>query len=342
MKTNYKVAFMAPKQPALIEWDMPEAGENEVLVKTELSLISTGTELTVLERNVEEGTPWADSLMNYPIYHTGYSSSGRIVAVGKNVSEDMIGRRLFTSARHQSYYTINLKDEESYVWIPENVSSRDATIATLGCVANASVRESKIAPGDPCVVYGAGIVGQMVARLAKLAGSTKIFVADISDFRLNMIPDDPCFIKINSAKESVPEVVKANTRWGKGVPFVFEVTSVPSLAMEQLSCLKECGKLIVTSSPKGRSLIDLDYCSRNGLSIIGAHNWTSHPTRENNHCFWTRHNDTVHMIDLISKNLMPVDNLFTHEYNYKDAPAAYEMLMKDRSQAMCVVINWED
>ena len=48
------------------------------------------------------------------------------------------------------------------------------------------------------------------------------------------------------------------------------------------------------------------------------------------------------MIDLISKNLMPVDNLFTHEYNYKDAPAAYEMLMKDRSQAMCVVINWED
>ncbi len=342
METNYKVAFMAPKQPALIEWPMPEMEDDDILVKTEISLISTGTELTVLERNVEEGTPWAEGLKQYPIYHTGYSNVGRIVKVGKDVSPDLIGRRVFTDSRHQSYFTFKLKNEEQYLWIPDSVDSRDATLATLICVANASVRESNIAPGEACVVYGAGIVGQMVARLAKLAGSTKVFVADISDFRLDMIPDDPCFIKINSAKTNVPEFVKAHTPWGKGVPYVFEVTSVPSLAQEQLTCLKERGKLIITSSPKGRSLVDLDYCSRNGLSIIGAHNWTSHASRENNHSYWTRHHDTEHALDLMDKGLMPVANLFTHEFHYKNAPAAYEMLMKDRSQAMCVVINWED
>ena len=48
------------------------------------------------------------------------------------------------------------------------------------------------------------------------------------------------------------------------------------------------------------------------------------------------------MLDLLSKGLIDVSNLTTHTYHYKDAVSAYEMLMKDRTQALSVLINWED
>ena len=64
-----------------------------------------------------------------------------------------------------------------------------------------SVRFSGLRPGDACVVYGAGLIGQLVARLAKCAGSTRVFVCDISDLRLDKLPDDPCFVKINTLKD---------------------------------------------------------------------------------------------------------------------------------------------
>ena len=40
--------------------------------------------------------------------------------------------------------------------------------------------------------------------------------------------------------------------------------------------------------------------------------------------------------------MISVDELHTHRYHYTDAVSAYKMLMADRTQAMSVVINWED
>ena len=42
------------------------------------------------------------------------------------------------------------------------------------------------------------------------------------------------------------------------------------------------------------------------------------------------------------KTSIDVSNLTTHTYHYKDAVSAYHMLMKDRTQALSVIINWED
>ena len=185
-------------------------------------------------------------------------------------------------------------------------------------------------------------MGQLVARFAKLTGSSRIFVADVSDERLAKIPDDPCITKINSRKESVPEIVLQNTVRNEGAAVVFEATSVPSLIPEQLTCLRTGGKLIITSSPKGLTTVDFDYVSRRYLTIIGAHNVTSHTKVEMVRDRWTMARDKAYFLELLEKKQVTVAEMLTHFDSYKNAIALYELLMKDRTKALSVCMNWED
>ena len=341
MEKNYKVIFPEKKKVEVAEWAMPEVGDNDLLIKVDVSQISTGTELTMLEANVEPDSPWQQNIV-YPNLCVGYSSVGRIVAAGKDVSPDVIGKRVFAQAFHEKYAVYPADAYEGLMWVPENVASEDAVFCAIASITNGSIRCSEIRPGDACVVYGAGIIGQMVARFAKAAGSTRVFVADISDLRLSKLPQDPCFIPINSTRENVAEVVKKNTIGGEGVPVVFETTGAPALIPQELACLCQRGKLIITSSPKGKSLVDLDYCNRMGISIIGAHNFAVHPDVETPFNRWTKRRDSDYFLELLSKNQMTVNEMHTHRFHYKDAVAAYEMLMNDRTQALSVLIDWED
>ncbi len=341
MSKNYKVVFTAPRKVELQECDMPVIGDDEFLLETIVSQISIGTELTMLEGNVSEDSYWNNGGIVYPV-DAGYSNIGRIIDVGKNVSKDLIGKRFLTGRPHTKYSKVGLDWYQETMLVPDDVESDDAVFGMLAQIAMGSVRASQIRPGDACVVYGAGLIGQMVARLAKCAGSTKVFVCDVSDNRLSKLPDDPCFIKINTTRESAEEVVKANTFNNEGADVVYETTSVPSLIEEELKCLTRRGKLIITSSPKGKSNIDFHFVSCKGITIIGAHNMLVHQNRPVLGDPWTRRNDSLYFLELLDKKQITVSEMITHRCNYKDVIGMYEMLMEDRTKALSVNINWED
>jgi len=340
MSKNFKVVFTKQKVVELQECEMPVVKDNDILLETEVSQISTGTELTMLEANVEPDSPWMNDI-RYPT-EPGYSNIGKVVAVGKNVSKDLIGKRMLTLATHTKYYTIDSDDYQQTMFLPCNVKSEEAVFGILAQITMGSVRISAIRPGDACVVYGAGLIGQLVARLAKCAGSTRVFVCDVSDLRLSKLPDDPCFIKINTSRENASEVVKANTKNNEGAAVVFETTSCPNLVGEEISCLGRRGKLIITSSPKGKSVVDLEYCNRMGISIIGAHNGAVHTECEVSGDPWTRRRDSEYFIELLDKKQITTAEMITHRCSYKNVVDMYNMLMADRTQALAVNISWED
>jgi len=338
MEQNYRIVFTAQRQVTYEPCEMPVLDDDSMLFQAEISQISTGTELTMLERNVEPGTPWARDI-SYPCY-PGYATVSKVIAVGKNVPAEYLGRRALVELNHQKYHAVNMHDFQKYIFIPDGISSAEASLGNIGTITMASIRAAAIRPGESCLVYGAGLIGQMVARQAKLAGAPKVFITDVSDFRLSKVPKDPCFIPINGAQQNVVETIMAATD-GLGVNYVFETTSVPSLAQTQLECLAKRGKLIITSSPKGRSLIDLDFCSRRGLTIIGAHNVTIHTTAATLADPWTRARDTALFYELLQKNMITVQEMITHAAPAQDAPALYDMLMEDRTRALSVNLIWE-
>ncbi len=339
MEKNCKIVFTAQKKVELQECEMPEVGADDILLQTEVSQISTGTELTLLEGNVEPGSPWENDLV-YPL-EPGYSNVGKIIAVGENVSKELIGKRMLTLETHKKYYTVSSLEYQNMM-VPDSVKSEEAVFGVIAQITMGSVRISGLRPGDACVVYGAGLIGQLVARFAKAAGATKIFVTDVSDLRLDKVPKDPCYMTINSKKENVAEIVKKNTVNGEGANVVYETTSCQHLIMEEIACLAKRGKLIITSSPKGNSVVDLEYCNRMGISIIGAHNSAVHTTCEVPGDPWTRRRDSDYFLELLAKQQTTVAEMITHTASYKDAVSLYEMLMADRTQALAVNMMWGD
>jgi len=337
-----KVVFTGIKQVELQTEEIPALSDGEILIENEASLISTGTELTCLEANVDPDSMWATKSIKYPML-PGYSMVGKVVDAGKDVPAGYIGKRIMYAKGHATHHVLPAAcdDINFYNFVPDSVSSVDATFATIGCIVMASIRVAKIRPGEVCVVYGAGLIGQFAARLAKAAGATRVIVTDVSDLRLDLLPRDPCFIPVNSAKEDPVARVKELTG-GRGADVLFETTSIGDLIQQQMNCLAyaQCARLIITSSPKHKSMIDLDYVSRAAITIIGANNVSTHIASESKENRWTRRNDFDYILDLMDKGLLDVSSLVTHEFDGMDAKAAYELLMADRTKAMGVILNW--
>ena len=83
-------------------------------------------------------------------------------------------------------------------------------------------------------------------------------------------------------------------------------------------------------------------CNRKGITFLCAHNGAMHTTVATNLDRWTRRADSEYFMKLIEKDLITVNNMITHEVNYKNAVDMYNMLMEDRTKALAVHLNWED
>lgn len=340
MEKNYRVVFSEKCKVELEECEIPKIGKNDLLLKTIVTQISTGTELTRLEQNFGEGTHWSNMAwyLTYPIY-PGYSHIGEVVAVGENCDKSLIGKRLVTAGCHQKYWVVPAN--EDLIFVPENVDPDDAVFATLAVVALASIRAAQIKPGETAVVYGAGIVGQLVARLAQIAGAVNVVVADVSDYRLGFVPKNKCFYTVNSSKESVEDLVKEVNN-GNLADIVFETTGYAPIFDSEMKCLTKLGRFIITSSPTSRSDIDFQYCSTSGISIVAAQNMAIHPPVATPQNPWVIRREREYVMQLLDKELVSFKDMITHKKSYKNAVDMYELLMKDRTKALAVHLDWRD
>ena len=337
---NYQVVFTARSKVELQEVDVPQPGPGEFLAQTVVSQISIGTELTYLEGNVEPGSSWEKDII-FP-RRPGYNNVAKIIAVGEGVSPDLIGKEIQSSQKHVKYFTMKEADQgTAFNFVPEGVEAKEAVFTTMGCIVMASMRMAQVRPGDVCVVYGAGVIGQMAARLALVCGAAKVIACDMSDMRLEKLPKLPGLIAVNSGKCNIQEVVKEHND-GRLADIVFETTSVGALAQQELECLAPFGKLIITSSPKGRSTVDFDFCNRRCITVCGVHNVTYHRAGGTNANRWTSPADKALMLELMRQKRLTTAEMITHEVSFKEAVAMYDMLMKDRTQALGVNLIWED
>jgi L-iditol 2-dehydrogenase len=115
----------------------------------------------------------------------------------------------------------------------ENVSYEEAAVnEALSCVYNGFLQYG-VHVGDYVMVIGAGPIGVMHAKLARLAGAAKVMLNDISAERLEQAARvDPSFIGIPS--EGVRERVRKETK-GKGLDVCVTACPVPAaqaLALE--------------------------------------------------------------------------------------------------------------
>lgn len=237
MKTT-AIAFTAPEQVQLLESDVPGLGPHDVLIATEHSMVSAGTERHFLLQPPRSP------------FFPGYSVAGTVTAIGADVTRHEIGDRVVASCRHATVVSCH---EDYAVSIPAEVGGDVASFFNLGVVSQYFVRRARIALGDPVAVFGQGAIGLIVSQLARLAGGLPVVGFDIAPDRLSLSSAD---IRIDPRdEEAVSEVVSSLP--GGGFAAAIEVTAVPSSLDMAMDTVRDRGRIVLGSVPNGTYLPDV-------------------------------------------------------------------------------------
>jgi len=180
----------------------PVARPGTVLVRNACSLVSAGTEKSVLEfskanylqkarqrpdlvRKVllkaKNDGLWqtyqvVSNLIDQPI-QLGYSSAGTAIAVGEGITDIHVGDKVACAglfvATHSEVVAV---PRNLLVPMPDGVDMEHACFVTLGAIAMQGTRLAPLELGEQVLVYGLGLVGMISVQLAVAAGCRVIGV----------------------------------------------------------------------------------------------------------------------------------------------------------------------
>jgi len=151
--------------------DVDSLAPDQVYVETEVSALSTGTDLGNFEGRSREVPDAPD----YP-RGVGYSNVGRVLRAGKDVTQLQPGQRVFSMRPHLSAF-IAQKDE-LLVPVPEGVSSEQASLGYLIELGVAAMRQAKYEAGESIAVVGLGVIGLSTVGIARAMGARVIAIAN--------------------------------------------------------------------------------------------------------------------------------------------------------------------
>ncbi|MBF0432513.1 MAG: zinc-binding dehydrogenase, partial [Fibrobacteria bacterium] len=199
--------------------------------------------------------------------------------------------------------TIKLPDEMTY--------DQASFIEPLGTIARA-MRTIEIKPGNSVFICGVGIAGLLMVKMARALGAGRIFVSDMSDYRLQKAKEYGADFAWKATTEDIPGLIKENNE-GRGVDkSILCVGAVPP-AETTLSAAGKGSTVLLFAVPKPdeRVVMDFNPFWRNDITIKS--------------CYGAAPLDNMQGCELIRSGAINVDDMITHRYGIDDIQEAFKM-----------------
>ena len=328
------VVFPEKQKAELTERELEPLKPDQVLFKADKSLISTGTETICLNGVFDPGTNWHE-WVKYP-FLPGYAISGEVLETGSEVKSLKPGDRVYSERSHMQYVT---ESEDSLIKIPDEVSCEHSTWIALGRVAQNAVRAGNIQMGDTAAVIGAGQVGLLAMQFIRICGATRIIAIDPIEHRAKLALECGATDYFAGTAADAAKYICELTE-GRMADIVCEATGHPAVLSPACVLARKNGKIILvgdTSVPSQQALGP--GVVSNYLKIIGAHGAMSSDA-DNPFYPWTRKYVNQTTMTYIIQNRLNLDPLVSHRISPFQAPDFYMRLLKDRSFAVGVIIDW--
>ena len=311
---------------------LPSLGDDEVLVATDCTLISPGTERAFLL-----GLPNAQG--RYPS-RPGYSNIGTVIGVGKSVTDCKVGERVASTHGHTSHFVT--APNRLIKVTSANAPSEEAVFFNLGAIALQGVRKARIELGEATLVLGQGLIGLLALQLSKLSGALPVIAADLTDSRLEISKTMGADCTFNPEAVNFSEQLRAVTN-GDGPVVVIEATGHPDAVSTALDVAGSGARVVLLASTRGETPKVNFYrdVHKKGLLLYGAHN-AVRPRQESSANFWTLKDDSRLLLTLIVEKRFDVVPLISHRVLGEDAPKAYQLLMEWNPGLLGVVLQWNN
>ena len=319
------------RQIELQDFELPPVPNDGILVQNDYTAVSVGTEIYGY---VHGGEP--SQAGSFP-HSTGYCNTGLVLEVGVDVTDVKPGDRIAGQGNHANHAVIT----RNYRKTPEGVSAKSAAFMVMCAIAMHGHRVGRPELGEAVAVTGMGIVGQLAATFARLAGAMPVIAVDLDDFRLGKARERGVDVCLNPSQvDDVAAAVREHCV-ADGVDLAIEATGIPAVYPMALTLPRMGGRLLALGSPRGTVEVSfLTEVHLREVTLLGAH---QPKTPDNDHIYyaWTKSRDRDLVLRLMAAEKLPIEDLITHVSKPADCHATYEMLANNPKEALGVVFEWE-
>ncbi len=323
------------------QMEVPQPGPGEALVKIHaLGLCMSDTESWYMHKKCP--------------FVLGHEPAGEIVQLGEGVTKFKPGDRVYfhhhapcMKCRHcrngnfvmcetwrhsklipggaAQYCVIpaNNLDKDTLI-LPDNMSYSEGTlIEPLACVVRAYER-TRLIPGDTVAIMGLGVMGQMMAVLAKHMGAAKIIASDKVPFRLQHGLKMGVDRVVDFTQESFPEVVKAETD-GQGADVVMVCPTSPQAMQEGIECAGRSARVLLFMGPEPGTMlpVDMNKIYFNEIDIVASYSCGPTETRQ---ALW-----------LINHGVSTEAQMVTHHFPLTQINEAIELSKKGQNSLKIII-----
>ena len=346
----------------------PLVQPHHVLVRPAWSLISAGTEtaslhtdgvvaelrhnpshlqkLASVARTTGPVRTFAEARAKFSEYAVlGYSGAGVVGEVHPTVRDLEAGQRVAFGGEGSGHGETVLAGRNLVVPVPDTVPLQHATFATLGSIALHAVRLASIGLGETVVVIGLGLVGQLVAQLARVQGA-RVLGVDLRPERLDLAR------RLGTGHAVTPEAASEilSLTGGRGADCVIVAAAAKSAApcRQALDLCADRGRMVIVGAVPIEFPWHEMYMKEIRLFMSRAYGPGSYdPQYEKRgqdypiaYVRWTENRNMAEFLRLLADGRVDVGPLVTHEFDIDRAADAYRTILDPSSGSLAVVLRY--
>lgn len=355
----------------VVDVPVPNVLPRSILIKTNISVISSGTERMLMEfgkANIfgkarqqpdkvrmvlnkikTDGIqPTLETVFNrldQPLA-LGYCNVGRVLKVGSGVSSFKVNDRVVSNGKHAEVVNVPIN---LCAKVPDNVSDEQASFTVIASIALQSIRLIKPTLGETVVVTGLGLIGLLTVQLLHAHGC-RVLGLDFDQEKLELAKNFGADVVNLAAGEDPLKAAEIFSR-GRGIDAVIvAATSKSSNPIHEAALMCRKRGRIVLVGVTGLELSRDDFFKKELTFQVSS---SYGPGRydpnyeEKGHDYpvsyvrWTEQRNFEAVLDMMADGRLDVNALISHRFDIDDAEKAYASVIEGK-QSMGILLKYPE
>lgn len=340
----------------VIDAPCPQVRKGHLLIRSQISLISAGTERMLLEfgkagllskarRQPEKVRQALDKARTDGLMPTlaavrnkldqplpvGYCNVGTVLEVGPGVTDFEVGDRVISNGPHAEVVCVS---KNLCAKVPDAVGDEDAVFTVLGAIGLQGIRLAEPTLGESFVVTGLGLIGLLTAQLLRAHGC-RVLGIDKDPQRLELARSFGADVVDLSRGEDPVAVAQAFSR-GRGVDGVLITASTKSNEpiRQAAEMCRQRGRIVLVGVV-GMEISRTDFYRKELSFQVSCSYGPGRYDREyevngRDYPFglvrWTEQRNFEAVLDALASGALQTKSLITHRFAQTDAAEAYSVL----------------
>lgn len=346
----------------------PAINPHQLLVRTEKSLISSGTEKMLMEFG-EAG--WLGKARMQPerVRHAlskartdgplatfqaiqarldqplslGYCNIGRVVARGNQVSHLQLGDRVVSNGNHASMVAVGAN---LCLKIPDQVSDELACFTIPAAIALQGIRLAAPMLGETIAVIGLGLIGLLGVQILRAQGC-HVIGFDPDPIRVELARQFGAHAILLDGSDAAQTARRHLGNQGADAVLVTAASQTSEPLTLAAEIARERGRIVLIGATGMRLERSLFYAKELSFQVSRAYGpgrydkSYEHEGRDypQSHVRWTAGRNMQAVLDLMQDGRLDCAPLVSHRFDISNAKQAYEILGNDR-QSLGIILTY--